>query len=264
MAAARPACGGYPGVRAGRLHVLDVLGLPAQVRPAACRWIRRKACALNERTTVSTEARHWIDLVALWTPFKAAFAWCWGAGDATWLAVIKRIFLLLPLGAVFVGYWSSVLSIPTIIVRSRRRTFVSLMLVTWWDMARAMFAFWGGVFRFALQLFVSLLGAGQMLAIGVWTLVSELILLPFRFVRRMGSNVLNPGVPWIAVTMTFFWCVFEAIIFTFVTHVAGHRHALQRRRHAAHRDRHPHPAVPVHCCSSRSAATPCCRRSRRR
>jgi len=48
-------------------------------------------------------------------------------------------------------------------------------------------------------------------------MISELILLPFRFVRRMGSNVLNPGVPWIAVTMTFFWCVFEAIIFTFVT-----------------------------------------------
>jgi hypothetical protein len=28
--------------------------------------------------------------------------------------------------------------------------------------------------------------------------------------------VLAPGTPWIAVGMTFFWCVFEAIIFTFV------------------------------------------------
>lgn len=163
------------------------------------------------------EARHWIELVSLWTPFKAAFAWAWGRGDATWLMLLKRIFLLLPLGTVFLGYWSSVLSLPTIIVRSRRRTFVSLMLVTWWDAARAMFAFWGGVFRFALQLFVSLLGAGQMILIGLWTLVAEVFLLPFRFVRRMGSNVLSPGVPWIAVTMTFFWCVFEAIIFTFVT-----------------------------------------------
>jgi hypothetical protein len=163
------------------------------------------------------EARHWIDLVALWTPFKAAFAWCWGAGEPPWMLLLKRIFLLLPLGAVCMGYWSSVLSLPTIIVRSRRRTFVSLMLVTWWDLARSMFAFWGGVFRFALHLLTALLGAGQMIAIGLWTIVSELILLPFRLMRRMGSNVLNPGVPWIAVTMTFFWCVFEAIIFTFVT-----------------------------------------------
>ena len=163
------------------------------------------------------EARHWISLVALWTPFKAAFAWGWGSGDAIWLMLLKRTFLLLPIGAAFMGYWTTVLSIPTILVRSRRRTFVSLMLVTWWDLARSTFTFWGGVFRFALQLFVSLLGAGQMILMGLWTLVAELFLLPFRFVRRMGSNVLSPGVPWIAVTMTFFWCVFEAIIFTFVT-----------------------------------------------
>src|SRR5262252_7246734 len=163
------------------------------------------------------EARHWISLVALWTPFKAAFAWGWGSGDAIWLMILKRTFLLLPIGAAFMGYWTTVLSVPTILVRSRRRTFVSLMLVTWWDLARATFAFWGGVFRFALQLFVSLLGAGQMILMGLWTLVAELFLLPFRFVRRMGSNVMSPGVPWIAVTMTFFWCVFEAIIFTFVT-----------------------------------------------
>ena len=75
------------------------------------------------------EARHWIELVSLWTPFRAAFAWGWGAGDAVWLMVLKRVFLLLPIGSVCMGYWASVLSLPTIVVRSRRRTFVSLMLV---------------------------------------------------------------------------------------------------------------------------------------
>src|SRR5512143_957590 len=114
------------------------------------------------------EARHWIEMLALWAPFKSAFGWAWGAGDPTWLMVLKRVFLLLPLGTVVLGYWTSVLSLPTIVVRSRRRTFVSLMLVTWWDMARAMFAFWGGVFRFALHLLTALLGAGQMIAIGLW------------------------------------------------------------------------------------------------
>src|SRR5438093_12241443 len=48
-------------------------------------------------------------------------------------------------------------------------------------------------------------------------MIQELIVLPIRLIRSVGSNVMNPGVPWIAVGMTFFWCVFEAIIFTFVT-----------------------------------------------
>jgi hypothetical protein len=127
------------------------------------------------------------------------------------------MFLLLPLGAAVLGYWTSVLSIPTIVVRARRRTFVGLVIVTWWDLARAAFAFWGGTFRFALTFVIALLGAVQMIVTGAWAIVQEIILMPLRLVRSIGSNVLNPGVPWIAVTMTFFWCVFEAIIFTFVT-----------------------------------------------
>jgi hypothetical protein len=165
---------------------------------------------------VSTQARQWIELIALWAPFKSAFLFAWGAGDPTWMVVTKRLFLLLPLGAIVLSYWASVLSVPTIIVRPRRRTFVSLILVTWWDLARAMFAFWGGVFRFVVRLLITLLGAAQMLAVGLWTILQEFLLLPVRFVKSLGNNVLAPGTPWIAVVMTFFWCVFEAIIFTFV------------------------------------------------
>ena len=166
---------------------------------------------------MSTQARQWIEWIALWAPVKSAFLFAWGAGDPTWMLVTKRLFLLLPLGAIVLSYWASVLSVPTIIVRPKRRTFVSLILVTWWDLARAMFAFWGGVFRFVVRLLTTLLGAAQMLVVGLWTILQEFLLLPVRFVRSLGSNVLTPGVPWIAVVMTFFWCVFEAIIFTFVT-----------------------------------------------
>jgi hypothetical protein len=106
--------------------------------------------------------------------------------------------------------------VPTIVVRAKRRTFVSLVLVTWWDLARAIFTFWGGVFRFLLRVVISLLGACQMILVGVWAVVQELIALPLRMIRSVGSNVLQPGIPWIAVGMTFFWCVFEAMIFTYV------------------------------------------------
>ncbi len=165
---------------------------------------------------MSLETQFWVETIALWQPVKIALLFAWGAGDPTWLLVTKRIFLLMPLGAVVLGYWTSVLSLPTIVVRTKRRTFVSQVLVTWWDLARAIFTFWGGVFRFVLQLVVSLLGLLQVLVVGLWAIVTELVALPLRMIRSVGSNVLNPGVPWIAVSMTFFWCVFEATIFTYV------------------------------------------------
>ena len=165
---------------------------------------------------MNQDAQFWIETIALWRPVTSAFLFAWGDGDPFWLLAMKRLFLLMPLGAVVLGYWTSVLSLPTIVVRAKRRTFISLVLVTWWDMARAIFTFWGGVFRFLLRLALSVLGACQMLLVGTWAVLQELVSIPFRMIRSLGSNVLQPGVPWIAVCMTFFWCVFEATIFTYV------------------------------------------------
>ena len=165
---------------------------------------------------MNQDAQFWIETIALWQPVTSAFLFAWGAGDPFWLLTMKRLFLLMPLGAVVLGYWTSVLSLPTIVVRAKRRTFISLVLVTWWDLARAIFTFWGGVFRFLLRLVVSLLGVFQMLLVGIWAVVQELVALPLRMIRSVGSNALQPGVPWIAVGMTVVWCVFEATIFTYV------------------------------------------------
>ena len=165
---------------------------------------------------MSPEAQFWIQTIALWQPFMTAVLFVWGSRDPVWLLATKRLFLLMPLGAVAVGYWTSVLSLPTIVVRSKRRAFVGQVILTWWDLIRATFTFWGGVFRFLLRLAISLFGALQMIVVGLWAVVQEIALLPFRLIRSVGSNMLNPGVPWIAVTMTFFWCVFEATIFTYV------------------------------------------------
>jgi len=165
---------------------------------------------------VSPQAQYWIETLALWHPLKSALLFIWGAGDPVWLLVAKRVFLLMPLGAVALGYWTSVLSLPTVLVRAKRRTFISLVVVTWWDLARAFFTFWGGLFRFLLQLAISLMGAVQILVVGVWAMVQELVVLPLRLIRDVSSNVMTPGTPWIAVGMTVFWCLFEATIFTYV------------------------------------------------
>jgi hypothetical protein len=165
---------------------------------------------------VSPDAQFWIQSISLWQPFASAVLFVWGAGDPVWLLAAKRIFLLMPLGAVAVGYWTSVLSLPTILVRSKRRAFAGQVILTWWDMMHAILTFWGGAFRFVLRLAISLLGALQMIVVGVWAVLQEIVLLPIRLIRNVGTNMLNPGVPWIAVVMTFCWCVFEATIFTYV------------------------------------------------
>lgn len=165
---------------------------------------------------MSHDFAFWVQTIALWKPFMGALSFLWGAGDPLWVIVLKRGFLLLPMAAIAFGYWNTVLCIPSLLVRTRRRVFVGLVLITWWDLARATFTFWGGVFRFMLQLSISLLAFAQIIIVGVWGVVREIILMPFRLMKHLGSNVLAPGTPWIAVGMTFFWCVFEAIIFTFV------------------------------------------------
>ena len=88
---------------------------------------------------MSPEAQFWIETIALWQPLNSAFLFVWGAGDPVWLLVLKRIFLVMPLGAVALAYWTTVLSLPTIVVRAKRRMFVNQVLVTWWDLARATF-----------------------------------------------------------------------------------------------------------------------------
>ena len=163
-----------------------------------------------------SQTQFWIETLALWQPFKTAFLFAWGSADPPWLFTLKRLFLLMPLGAIAAGYWTSVLSVPTLIVRSKRKAYFSLLLVTWWDLGRATFTFWGGTFRFVLQLAMSLLGTVQVVLVGIWAMLQELVLLPFRTLRNIGANALSPGTPWIAVGMTFVWCVFEAIIFTYV------------------------------------------------
>ncbi|TMQ49537.1 MAG: hypothetical protein E6K72_12245 [Candidatus Eisenbacteria bacterium] len=165
---------------------------------------------------MSHDLRFWIETISLWKPLMSAFRFLWGVHDPLWLMLLKRLFLILPFGGVAFGYWASVLSVPSLLIRTRRRVYVGLVLITWWDLARATFTFWGGVFRFLLQLAVSLLGFAQVLVVGLWSMVREVLLMPFRLLRHFGSNALAPGTPWIAVIMTFFWCVFEAIIFTFV------------------------------------------------
>jgi hypothetical protein len=141
----------------------------------------------------------------------------WGATDPLGLMLLKRLFLLLPVLAIIVACWLSMASILTVLFRQNRTKFVTALFITWWDMGKSIASFWGGIFKFVFTFIAALLGAIKILIFAVWSLIQEIIFLPFRLITYIGQNVVSSTIPWIAVTLTLIWCIIEAAIFTYVT-----------------------------------------------
>jgi len=141
----------------------------------------------------------------------------WGVGDETGLMLAKRFFLLLPALAIILGCWLSVASIISVIFRHNRREFVLTIFITWWDLGKSIVSFWGGIFKFLFYLAGALIGLGRIMILAVWSLIQEIVLMPFRLLHGFGRSVATSTVPWIAVFLTMFWCLIESTIFTYVT-----------------------------------------------
>lgn len=159
-----------------------------------------------------------LSVVLFPTYFEDAFlAFSWGADDAVWLMIAKRLFLLLPTCAFIACCWITIPSLVSTIFRSKRREFIIAMFVTWWDLGKSIVSFWGGFFLFVLNCLGAIIGLVKIIFFSLWWFIREILLSPFRLVKRASLSVATPGVPWIAIVLTLFWCVIEAVIFTYVT-----------------------------------------------
>jgi hypothetical protein len=141
----------------------------------------------------------------------------WGANDTFWLMLGKRIFLLLPVFALILACWISIACTLSVIFRQNRRQFMTTMLITWWDLGRSIVLFWGGIIKLALTVVAAATELVKIALLSLWSIIGEVLFLPFRALRSMSQNVFGSPVPWIAVYMTIFWCIVEATIFTYVT-----------------------------------------------
>jgi hypothetical protein len=124
---------------------------------------------------------------------------------------------LLPVLAVITGCWLSIASSLTVLFRQNRRQFITTLIITWWDLGKSIVSFWGGIINFLFRFLVSMTGMLRILILGLWSLVQEILFLPFRLIRQISQSIGRSSIPWIAVIMTIFWCLIEAAIFTFVT-----------------------------------------------
>jgi hypothetical protein len=141
----------------------------------------------------------------------------WGAADQFWVMAGKRIFFLLPLLAFILGCWVSIACLLTVLIRQNRREFLTSLLITWWDLGKSVVYFWGGIIKFLLNLATAVIELAKIVVLGLLSFLQEVVYTPFRLFRSISRNVLSSPVPWIAVYLTIFWCIIEAVIFTYVT-----------------------------------------------
>jgi len=149
--------------------------------------------------------------------FQDAFlGFSWGAADPLAMMIVKRLFLLLPTLAIILGCWVTIACLLTVVIRQKRQQFLISLFVTWWDMGKAIVSFWGGIFRFFFYFVIALVGLLKILVLGLWSVIQEILFMPFRLISNVGKNVVSSSVPWIAFFLTLFWCLIEAVIFTYV------------------------------------------------
>jgi hypothetical protein len=132
------------------------------------------------------------------------------------MATAKYVLLLFPALLGLAALWCTQLSIYTLPFRTSRGHFVSALLLTWWDAARAVWLYWMGLVRCAAVVVgavVVLAGFVVRMALGG---VRQVALMPFAVTGRMAERYFQPGVPWVAFVTLLLWCVLEAVVFTHV------------------------------------------------
>src|SRR6267143_5804215 len=65
--------------------------------------------------------------------------------SSVWSATLKYVLLLFPVLLGLAAAWCTGLAVYTLPFRSRRVEFVSTVLLTWWDAARAAWMYWVGI-----------------------------------------------------------------------------------------------------------------------
>ncbi|MDC4203808.1 MAG: hypothetical protein MPW14_09220 [Candidatus Manganitrophus sp.] len=127
----------------------------------------------------------------------------------------KVVFLLFPLLLWIAAIWCTQLSLYTLPFRSGRLQFISMMLLAWWDGARAVWLYWIGLFRVTGVILGWLFAVTRLAVKLLVESGKQILLLPFTMTGKMTQSYFQPGVPWIAFMMLIFWCLLEAVIFTY-------------------------------------------------
>ena len=135
---------------------------------------------------------------------------------SVWVAAAKYLLLLFPAALGLAAIWCTQLSLYTVPFRSGRLQFVSALLLTWWDAARAVWLYWMGLVRLVMVICGWLLVLAGFVMRTVIHAVRHLISMPFLMSGRMAERYFQPGVPWLAFIALLLWSFLEAAVFAHV------------------------------------------------
>jgi len=136
--------------------------------------------------------------------------------SSPWIAAGKFLFLLFPLLLWLGIIWCTQLSLYTVPFRSKRINFITTLLLSWWDGARAVWLFWTGMFRLIVVLIGWLFSILRLILKFIVEFIKQIVTAPFTMTGRMTKSFFRPGVPWVAFVFLVFWCMLEAVIFAYV------------------------------------------------
>ena len=130
-----------------------------------------------------------------------------------------RIFLwavlLIPILVIAVGMWCTALSLYTIPFRSGRGTFITALLMTWWDAGRCIWLFWSGMLRVGVALIGWIIGSVRFGLLMLKNVLLGVARSPLTLLDSASRSYFQPGVPWVAFIALTIWCAIESTIFTF-------------------------------------------------
>ena len=136
--------------------------------------------------------------------------------SSPWIAAGKFLFLLFPLLLWLGIIWCTQLSLYTVPFRSKRINFITTLLLSWWDGARAVWLFWIGLFRLIFVLVGWLFSILRLVLKFTVEFIKQIVTAPFTMTGQMTKSFFRPGVPWVAFLILVFWCMLEAVIFAYV------------------------------------------------
>ncbi len=128
----------------------------------------------------------------------------------------KIVFLFLPVLLIGIGIWATIISISISLFRSNRIKFIATILISWWDGGRAIMLYWAGILKFLFLSFGWSFGAMRISVLGLVQTIKDILFLPLTILNQMAANYSKPGIPWIAVSITFLWIALEAAIFSYI------------------------------------------------
>ena len=130
-------------------------------------------------------------------------------------SVLMWVLLLLPVLLIAAGAWCTVISLYTLPFRSGRGSFLTSLLMAWWDAGRCIWLFWVGMIRVGIALVGWVIGSVRFGLLMLKNIVLAVFRSPLTLFDWTSRNYFQPGLPWVAFLILVIWCAIEATIFTF-------------------------------------------------